>query len=214
MTSQRTRDRLVKRLEAQGITNQRVLESIAKVPRHLFIDEALSHRAYEDTALPIGLGQTISQPFMVAKMTELVLGDSLAGEPEPQRVLEIGTGSGYQTAVLATLVPQLFSIERIAALKQRASGLLFRLGLNNVRLSHADGYEGWPAGGEFEAIIVTAAPPEIPQALLQQLADGGRLIIPVGDDQQQLQVIRRRGRNFETEFVESVKFVPLLGGIN
>jgi len=207
MTSQRTRERLITRLAEQGITDVRVLDAIRTVPRHLFVDEALASRAYEDTALPIGNGQTISQPYVVARMTEAVL------DGAPKRVLEIGTGCGYQTAILARLVPEVYTIERIGALYQKARGLLAELKTHNVRLRHSDGYRGWPGAAPFDAILVAAAPPEVPEALLKQLAEGGRLIIPVGSGRtQQLQLITRRGDQFYNEVLEQVVFVPMLKG--
>jgi len=209
MTSARTRERLVQRLKEQGISDSRVLERIRTVPRHLFVDEALSSRAYEDTALPIGLGQTISQPFVVARMTEALLGD----EP-PAKVLEIGTGCGYQTAVLAGLVSQVFTVERLAPLQRRARELLRGLNLYNVQFRHGDGWKGWAKNAPFDGIIVTAAPESVPTALLEQLAEGGRLIVPVGPRRgQQLMEIRRRGNSFEQAGLGAVSFVPLVGGL-
>lgn len=209
MTSERTRVRLVDRLRQSGITDERVLCAIQGVPRHLFMDEALAHRAYEDTALPIGSGQTISQPYIVARMTqELLRGD-------PQRVLEVGTGCGYQTAILSTLVARIWSIERIDALHKRARRTLEQLEIRNVNLLLGDGYQGWPSQAPFDAIMVTAAPPELPEQLLGQLVDGGRLVIPVGGGRgQRLQVITRQGGDFIQEDLESVVFVPMLKGIN
>jgi protein-L-isoaspartate(D-aspartate) O-methyltransferase len=210
MTSKRTRDRLVSRLREQGISNERVLEAIASVPRHVFVDEAFAHRAYEDTALPIGHGQTISQPFIVALMTETLL-----DVPRP-RVLEIGTGSGYQTAILARMRPhvrRVFSIERLAALSARAEERLRAIRIPGVRFRHGDGYEGWPEEGPFDGIMVTAAPPDVPRALLEQLKPGGRLVVPVGcDGIQELKVIDRNERRFREDTVEYVRFVPLLKG--
>ena len=209
MTSQRTRDRLVARLRDQGISDERVLQQIARVPRHIFIDEAMAHRAYEDTALPIGHGQTISQPFVVAYMTQLLL------QIAPRRVLEVGTGCGYQTAVLASLVDRLFSIERIAALAPRARARLDALGLRNVTCKIGDGYEGWSVQGPFDAIIVTAAPPMVPPLLLEQLTEGGRLILPVGDDKEQvLKVVDRTVDGLSEHAHEQVKFVPLKQGVS
>lgn len=208
MTSQRTRDRLVRRLRDHGIADEAVLDVIGKTPRHIFVDEALASRAYEDTALPIGHGQTISQPYIVARMSECLLRDGT-----PERVLEVGTGSGYQTAVLAQLVPRVFSIERIAPLLEQARERLRLLGLRNVRLSHNDGSVGWKAQAPFDAIIVTAAPREIPEALLLQLNTGGRLITPVGPQGKQvLTLITRTQDAWVSEELERVSFVPLVGG--
>ena len=209
MTSARTRDRLVKRLQAGGIANAEVLERIRNVPRHLFVDEALASRAYEDTALPIGHGQTISQPYVVARMTEaLISGGRL------QKILEVGTGCGYQTAVLAPLVGQIYSIERLAPLLQRARQSLFELGVKNVRFRHGDGWQGWSAEAPFDGILVAAAPASIPQDLIDQLAVDGRLIIPVGGrgGQELLQLTRRTGGKVERESLGLVSFVPLLAG--
>lgn len=209
MTSARTRERLVERLKEQGVSDPRVLERIRTVPRHLFVDEALSSRAYEDTALPIGLGQTISQPYVVARMTEALLGDS-----PPAKVLEIGTGCGYQTAVLAGLVRQVFTVERLGALQRRARQLIRGLDLYNVQFRHGDGWQGWPKNAPFDGIIVTAAPESVPQSLLEQLADGGRLVLPVGPRRgQELLEIRRRGNALEQRSLGAVSFVPLLGGL-
>ncbi len=209
MTSQRTRRRLVQRLEDEGIKNQDVLNIMATTPRHLFIDEAMSHRAYEDISLPIGRGQTISQPYIVARMTEILL------EAGPcNRILEIGTGSGFQTAILAQLFDKVYSIERIKALQDKARKQLMTLRLMNVEYRYGDGGEGWPEKGPFDAIIVTAAPPVLPRMLMQQLADGGHMIVPVGavDGDQNLCLIQRVGDDFEKHILESVRFVPLLGG--
>lgn len=213
MTSARTRERLVQLLRDQGIRNVAVLEQIRTVPRHLFVDEALATRAYENTALPIGLGQTISQPFIVARMTE-----ALFEGAEPRKVLEIGTGCGYQTAVLAPLVKFLYSIERIKALQDRAKQTLAQLGLRNVYFRHGDGFQGWVGHAPYDAIICAAAPMEIPQALLKQLGPGGRLIIPVGPDgrQELIRITRRvdaRGEEFVTERLGLVAFVPLVKGL-
>ena len=207
MTSQRTRDRLVSRLQQEGINDSRVLAAVSRTPRHLFVDEALATRAYEDTALPIGFGQTISQPYVVARMTEVIL----AGR-EPGRVLEVGTGCGYQTTILAQLVAKLYSIERIPELSQRAQGLLRELRLNNVTLRVGDGWQGWAEQGPFDAIIVTAAPENVPPALLEQLAEGGQLVIPVGEQQgtQKLLLITRNGEQFEEQMLDWVSFVPLV----
>lgn len=210
MTSQRTRDRLAARLRDKGIRNEDVLGAIARVPRHIFVDEALAHRAYEDTALPIGYGQTISQPFIVALMTQALL-----SQPR-SRVLEVGTGSGYQTAVLASLRPlvrRVFSIERLRDLTERAEARLYAMGSRSVRFRYGDGYEGWPEESPFDGILVTAAPPEVPQPLLDQLAVGGRLVVPVGGEGvQELKVYDRTEAGFAVETLEYVRFVPLLKG--
>lgn len=209
MTSQRTRERLIQRLCEEGVSNPRVLDVLRRTPRHLFVDEALAHRAYEDTALPIGHNQTISQPFMVAHMSEVLL------EAGPlDKVLEIGTGSGYQTAVLAQLVERVFSVERIKILQDRAKERLTELNLRNVVFRWGDGSEGWPALAPYNGIIVTAVAPEIPQALLDQLAPGGRMVIPVGavGEAQQLLLIVREEHGFSRRVLGAVRFVPLLNG--
>lgn len=208
MTSQRTRDRLVERLREKGIRSEAVLGVMRRTPRHLFVDEALSSRAYEDTALPIGFNQTISQPYIVARMTEALLAGGV-----PEKVLEVGTGSGYQAAVLAQLVPRLYTVERIDALVRSARQRFRTLELRNVQLKQSDGSWGWPQQAPFDAILVTAAPAEIPRPLLEQLADGGRLVIPVGGASgQTLAVVTRRGNVYEREDLEPVSFVPLVGG--
>jgi protein-L-isoaspartate(D-aspartate) O-methyltransferase len=210
MTSARTRERLIRRLKEEGIRSEVVLNRIREVPRHLFVDEALSSRAYEDTALPIGHGQTISQPYVVARMTESVLAPG-----RPDKVLEIGTGCGYQTAVLAGLVGTVYTVERISPLLRKARQRLSQLGIHNVRYRHGDGWEGWRANAPYDAIIVTAAPPETPRALLEQLAEGGRLIIPVGPRaHQELLEITRHGDSFEEKVIGYVIFVPLLPGLD
>jgi protein-L-isoaspartate(D-aspartate) O-methyltransferase len=207
MTSQRTRDRLVQRLREHGITDERVLAVIGETPRHIFIDEALAHRAYEDTALPIGHGQTISQPFIVALMTQTLL-----NRPR-ERVLEIGTGSGYQTTVLAALVKRVFTVERIQPLIERARERFRALKLRNVRVKYDDGNMGWADQGPFDGIIVTAAARNVPDALREQLDVGGRMVIPVGNDRsQELKVIDRTEDGFREESLEYVRFVPLLRG--
>lgn len=207
MTSQRTRERLVQRLRDEGLSNPQVLDVILRTPRHLFVDEALSHRAYEDTALPIGNNQTISQPYIVGRMTELLLVNGPL-----DKVLEIGTGCGYQTAVLAQLVERIFSVERIQSLQERAKERLAQLNLRNVVYRWGDGWDGWNALAPYNGIIVTAGAKEIPQALLDQLADGGRLVIPVGEDDQQLLLITRDKDRFVHQRLEAVRFVPLLSG--
>ena len=210
MTSLRTRERLVQRLREEGITNLAVLDAIRNTPRHLFVDEALASRAYEDTALPIGLGQTISQPYVVARMTEALLEDGV-----PDKILEIGTGSGYQAAILAQLVPAVFSIERIAALLPKARQRMRLLELRNVRFKHSDGSVGWPEHGPYQAIMLTAAPEEIPPALLDQLAVGGRMIAPIGPrGEQALLLFKRTAEGIEQTELERVSFVPLLGGMS
>jgi protein-L-isoaspartate(D-aspartate) O-methyltransferase len=208
MTSLRTRDRLVRRLRDEGISSTVVLEAIREVPRHLFVDEALASRAYEDTALPIGFGQTISQPYIVALMSEAVLAGGA-----PEKVLEVGTGSGYQAAVLARLVPRVYSVERHASLLQRARQLFRELRIYNIQTHFSDGSWGWPSHAPYDAIVVTAAPLEVPQALLEQLADGGRMVIPVGDrGAQELRLIIRQGNRFEESHLAWVSFVPLVPG--
>ena len=208
MTSERTRERLIQRLVDEGIVNQNVLEVIRRTPRHLFVDEALAHRAYEDTALPIGNNQTISQPYMVARMSELLLEDGPL-----DKVMEIGTGSGYQTAVLSQLVERIFSVERIKVLQDRAKERLQALNLRNVVFRWGDGWEGWPALAPYNGIIVTAVATDVPQALLDQLATGGRLVIPVGAGEvQQLMLIVREEHGFARRVIGNVRFVPLLNG--
>ncbi len=207
MTSQRTRSRMVARLRQQGITDERVLDVIDAIPRHVFIDEALAHRAYEDTALPIGFNQTISQPYIVARMTE-----ALFAAGPLTKVLEIGTGSGYQTAVLAQLADKIYSVERIQGLLDKAKERLRFLGNKNTQFKYDDGNIGWPDRAPYDGIIVTASPRNLPKELLNQLAPGGRLIVPVGDERQQLKRITNHDGEFEIEVLEDVKFVPLLGG--
>ena len=208
MTSQRTRDRLVARLREEGISNEAVLDVIRNTPRHLFVDEALASRAYEDTALPIGYNQTISQPYIVAVMTDLVV------RGNPQKVLEIGTGSGYQAAMLAPLVPKIYTVERIEPLAIQARQRFRKLGLRNIRASYSDGTEGLPDFAPYDAIITTAATEAVPEALMEQLSPrGGRLIIPVGGrDRQTLTLVTRSGDSYEQEDLDSVIFVPLLTG--
>ncbi len=207
MTSQRTRDRLVERLRAEGIRNNAVLEAIGSTPRHLFVDEALASRAYEDTALPIGHGQTISQPYIVARMTELLL------EVSPSKVLEVGTGSGYQAAILSRLVDKVYSTERIEPLASQARQRFRKLAYRNVRVQHSDGSWGWPQFSPFDAIIVTAGGADIPEPLLEQLAIGGRLVMPLGDRKRQILVsVTRTPAVYERVDLEPVVFVPLIGG--
>ena len=210
MTSRRTRDRLIQRLSDQGIRSIEVLDVIRSTPRHIFVDEALAHRAYEDTALPIGHNQTLSQPYIVARMTAALLaGGSL------EKVLEIGTGSGYQTAILAKLVREVYSVERIQALQEKARKRLRLLSLGNAKLRLSDGGMGWPQAGPYDGIIVTAAPGQVPKELLEQLSkDGGRMVIPVGErGVQELLLIVRNGQDYRQEVLEAVRFVPLLSGI-
>ncbi len=210
LTAPRVRERLLERLQAAGITDGRVLEAMRCTPRHLFVEEAFAGRAYEDTALPIGHGQTISQPLTVARMSEAILRHGVPG-----KVLEIGTGSGYQTALLAYLVPQVFSIERIKALQVQARARLRLLERFNVRLRHGDGGQGWSAYAPYDAILVAAAPESVPPRLLEQLADGGRMVIPVGPQGggQRLMLIRREGGALHHEVLEPASFVPLLSGV-
>ena len=209
MTSARTRDRLIHRLQGQGITNLAVLDRIRNVPRHIFVDEAIASRAYEDTALPIGFSQTISQPYIVARMTEALLD----GGRKLGKVLEVGTGCGYQTAVLAPLVKKIYSIERIAPLAKRAKATLKELGIKNVMLKHGDGTVGWKSQKPFDAILVAAAPLAVPEALFAQLANNGRLIVPVGPEgAQKLLRFTRRDDQIDREILGAVAFVPMLGG--
>ena len=208
MTSARTRDRLVQRLKDHGIRSNAVLEQIRNVPRHLFVDEALASRAYEDTALPIGLGQTISQPYVVALMTEALL-EGFEGE----KVLEIGTGCGYQTAVLAPLVKKVYTVERVPELMRKAKQRLRDLNIYNVQFRPGDGWEGWPKYAPYDGIIVAAAAPELPQKLLEQLAPGGRLVMPVGPaGRQDLLMITRLDDHYEQVSLGAVSFVPLVKG--
>ena len=209
MTSARTRARMVERLRAKGIRDERVLAAIGAVPRHLFVDEALASRAYEDTALPIGFGQTISQPFVVARMIELLVEDR-----EAEGVLEIGTGCGYQAAVLAQLFARVYSIERIKALLERARANLLGLRLANLRLAHGDGYLGLEKAAPFQCIVVAAAAPRVPEALLRQLAPGGRMILPLkaNGGSQRLVLFERSGRGFLESTLDPVRFVPMEAG--
>jgi len=209
MTSRRTRERMVSRLMQQGIRDTRVLNVMAEVPRHVFVDEALESRAYEDTALPIGHNQTISQPYIVAKMTELLLEKGPLG-----KVLEIGTGCGYQTAILAKLADQVYTVERIAPLMKKARDLLWELDIKTVGFKHSDGSWGWPDHAPFDSILAAAAAVEIPEALLQQMAIGGVMVIPVGrEGMQELHFITRGEAGFADEVIERVTFVPFLSGV-
>ena len=209
MTSQRTRERLIQRLMDQGITQFEVLEAIRSVPRHLFVDEALAHRSYEDTALPIGYGQTLSQPYVVARMSELAL-----ARGRPKKVLELGSGSGYQTAILASLVDEICAIERIKPLLERARRQLRALRVRNVRLRHGDGLEGWASEAPFDLILGAAAPERLPTQLLEQLAPGGRLILPVGGERQQLIMVTATAEGYVEEVIEEVNFVPMVRGVS
>ena len=211
MTSQRTRERLIERLRERGIGNEKVLEVMRVTPRHIFLDEALSHRAYEDTSLPIGYSQTISQPYIVALMTQLLLSHGPRA-----RVLEVGTGSGYQAAILAQLVGEVYTVERVKPLLIKARERFRRLGLRNITALHSDGGAGWAQYAPFDAVITTAAARVVPDELLHQLGPDGVLVIPVGaDDGQELRVLRRQGdtNSFEEEVVTQVRFVPLLSGL-
>ncbi|UUE09164.1 protein-L-isoaspartate(D-aspartate) O-methyltransferase [Dickeya zeae] len=197
---------LLEQLRQQGIQDERLLQAMASVPRERFVDEAFEHKAYDNVALPIGSGQTISQPYTVARMTELLRLTPVS------RVLEIGTGSGYQTAILAHLVQHVFSVERIKGLQWQAKRRLKQLDLHNISTRHGDGWQGWASKGPFDAIIVTAAPPEIPSALMEQLDEGGIMVLPVGEQQQTLQVVVYRHGEFIVQTVETVRFVPLVKG--
>jgi protein-L-isoaspartate(D-aspartate) O-methyltransferase len=209
MTSQRTRDRLIDRLREQGIRDMRVLSVIREVPRHLFIEEALAHRAYEDSSLPISHGQTISQPYIVARMTEALL------ETSPmEEVLEVGTGSGYQAAVLSRLVRRVYTVERIRALSDLARQRFRELNLRNIRAKHCDGGMGMPEYAPFDGIIVTAAPEGIPRALVEQLRIGGVMVMPIGNREEQILIrVTRTEEGYDKEFLERVTFVPMLGGV-
>lgn len=209
MTSRRTRERMINRLIEQGISSYKILDAMRNVPRHLFMDDALASRAYEDTALPIGHGQTISQPYVVAKMTELLI-----DQRQLKNVLEIGTGCGYQTAVLAHLIEHVNTVERIYPLYKQAKDRLWELDKRNVSYLHSDGGRGWEAKAPFDGILVAAAPPEIPEKLLEQLAVGGIMLIPIGRerDVQELQRVIRTESGYEIESLEPVSFVPFLSG--
>lgn len=208
MTSQRTRVRMIERLREKGIRHEAVLAAMGAVPRHLFVEEALASRAYEDTALPLGMGQTISQPFIVARMIELLLN----GRSGLGRTLEIGAGCGYQAAVLAQLTSEVYAVERLSALLEKAKANMRAIQQFNVRLKHADGQLGLAEAGPFDSIIVAAAGLQVPPALLNQLADGGRLVLPVGADEQYLRLIERNATGFSEARLDAVRFVPLLAG--
>lgn len=205
--SKRSGELLAQKLQQEGISNPAVLQAIAQSPRHIFVPEILAHKAYDNTALPIGQGQTISQPYIVAKMSELLLAGG-----RPKNILEIGTGSGYQTSILAQLTDKVFSVERIKSLQFQAKRCLRAMDLHNISMKHGDGWQGWQSKGPFEAIIVTAAPSSVPPALLNQLTDGGRLIIPVGEQTQILKIITRDGDTYNEKQIEAVRFVPLVPG--
>ena len=208
MTSVRTRTRMLERLRAQGICNEKILAIMGEIPRHAFIDEALAHKAYDDLSLPIGFGQTISQPYIVARMSELVF-----AVPQHRSILEIGTGCGYQTSILAKLFKTVHSIERVGGLVRNTRDRLSELQIHNTRLRHADGSKGLPELAPFDAILITAAAPIVPENLMDQLAIGGRLVFPVGDIDQELRMIERTEDGFTETRLEKVKFVPLLPGI-
>ena len=209
MTSRRTRERLVQRLAEQGIDDSAVLDALRNVPRHLFLDEAMAHQAYENIALPIGFQQTLSQPYIVARMTELLV----EGRERLGRVLEIGSGSGYQSAVLAALVDEVYALERIKPLLMAGRKRMRQLKLRNVQMRHGDGCDGWAAQAPFDGILVAAAAAQIPRQLLEQLAPGGRLVLPLGPrEQQTLAVIACGERGFERRDIEPVRFVPVVGG--
>jgi len=208
MTSERTRNRMIVRLREKGITDERVLTAMANVPRHLFMDEAIAHRAYEDTALPIKHGQTISQPWVVAKMTQIVM------QYQPKKILEIGTGSGYQAAILGQLVAEVFSVERIDDLTRQARRRFIKFGYRNVRTKTGDGFEGWKNEAPYDLIIATAAPDEVPEGLLSQLTESGMMLLPVGDSKKQnLVKITKTSVGYDTEILDAVMFVPFLQGI-
>jgi len=207
--SKRSGELLAQKLHVEGITNPQVLQAIANSPRHIFIPEILAHKAYDNTALPIGQGQTISQPYIVAKMSELLLGKE--GD-KTNSILEIGTGSGYQTSILAQITEKVFSVERIKSLQFQAKRCLRAMDLHNISMKHGDGWQGWVSKAPFDAIIVTAGAASVPQALLDQLVDGGRLVIPVGEQTQILKIITRKGDSYSEQQVEAVRFVPLVPG--
>ena len=208
MTSVRTRTRMIERLRMQGIYDEKILAVMGEIPRHAFVDEALAHKAYDDLSLPIGFGQTISQPYIVARMSELVF-----AVPQHRNILEIGSGCGYQTSILAKLFTTVHSIERVAGLVRNTRDRLADLRVHNARLRHADGSKGLPEIAPFDAIIITAAAPIVPENLMDQLAIGGRLVFPVGDIDQELRMIERTEDGFTETRLEKVKFVPLLTGL-
>jgi protein-L-isoaspartate(D-aspartate) O-methyltransferase len=212
VATSRSAQLLAQKLQQDGIKDPKVLAAIAAIPRHLFVELVLAHKAYENTALPIGQGQTISQPYIVAKMTELLLQEDDGTVWQPKKVLEIGTGSGYQTAILAQLFSQVCTVERIKSLQFQAKRRLQQLDLHNVAMKHGDGWLGWATKAPFDCIIVTAAPTQVPDALLHQLTEGGRLVIPVGAQEQVLRVYTRRQDEFPVVEVEAVRFVPLIPG--
>ena len=213
MTSRRTRDRLIERLRDKGICDQRVLETMRMLPRHIFVDEALAHRAYEDIALPIGFNQTISQPYIVALMTQMLFSDG-ESTVERESILEIGTGSGYQTSVLSHMAKRVYTVERISGLIDYAKNRFKALKLRNIRVKHDDGNLGWPQQGPFDAIIVTAGAPGVPDALVDQLNIGGRVVIPVGQgESQSLLIIDKTAKGLQQTNIADVRFVPLLRGI-
>jgi len=208
MTSQRTRTRMVERLRKQGIRDEVVLTAMAEVPRHIFVEEALASRAYEDVALPLGYGQTISSPYTVARMLELMRGGKII-----QRALEIGTGCGYQAAILSHLAQEVYTLERVVPLANKARVRLRDLGINNVRVRQADGFAGFPDAAPFDSIIVAAAATHVPQALLEQLAVGGRMVLPMGAHEQHLRVVERSAQSYIESVLETVKFVPMRAGM-
>lgn len=208
MTSQRTRSRMVDRLRADGVRDEVVLGVMAEIPRHIFVDEALAHRAYENVSLPLGFGQTISQPYIVARMTELVRNGGAL-----ERVLEVGTGCAYQTSILSKVAREVYSIERLASLLDKARQHLRELRILNVRLKHGDGHQGIPEAAPFDAILITAAASHVPTALLSQLKIGGRMVLPLGTHEQHLYLIERTDQGFTETKLEAVKFVPLLAGL-
>jgi len=209
MTSQRTRLRMIERLREQGIADEAVLNAMYEIPRHIFVEEALAHRAYEDIPLPIGFGQTISQPYIVARMTEV-----LTAGRRLRKVLEIGTGCGYQTAILARLADEVYTIERLLPLLTKARKNLRELRITNVRTRHADGHAGIPEAAPFDGIMVAAAASHLPEALKAQLAVGGRMVIPIGTQQQTLFLIERSESGFSQSELDAVRFVPMLSGVN